>query len=76
MTMKFPTLRQAEKILKAAIPCDECDCQHLSARLNVFRDGDTLRVPSYRLGCGKVPLVDLSEEEEEDVLVEEDATVD
>jgi hypothetical protein len=67
---KYPTLRQAEKLIKAAVPCDDCDCQHYAARLNVFRDGDSIRVTSFRLGCGKVGLVDLTEEAS-DVLVDE-----
>ncbi|KPK43083.1 MAG: hypothetical protein AMJ65_06825 [Phycisphaerae bacterium SG8_4] len=73
--MKYPTLRQAEKILKAAIPCDTCDCQHFSARLNIYRDNDTIRVTGYRLGCGKMGLVDLGSEDSPEV-EEEDAADD
>ncbi len=74
---KYPTLRQAEKVLKAAIPCDECDCKHFTARLNVFRDGDSIRVTSYRLGCGKMSLVDLTQEANDMAEIEsDDAAVD
>lgn len=62
---KFPTYRQTEKILKDALPCVNCDCQHRTARVNVMLDGDTLRVTHFRLNCGKVGLVDLEQEEEE-----------
>ena len=72
---KFPTFRQADKLLKDAIPCVGCDCLHRSADVNVFLDEDTLRVKHFRLNCGKMPLVDLTQPDEvtpEPEVVEDD----
>lgn len=72
----YPTLRKAEKLIKAAIPCDDCDCKHRTARLEIQLDGPHILARTLRLNCGKAPLVDFrseDEEEAEDVVVEEDA---
>ena len=60
--IEYPSFKSAEKTIKAALPCDGCDCQHVSARVNVYLDGDTLRVTHFRLGCGREPMVDLGKE--------------
>jgi hypothetical protein len=68
--ISYPTIRQAEKIIKDAIPCDDCDCSHLLARLEVQVVGQTILARTLRLNCGKVPLIDLRREgpdEAEDV---------
>jgi hypothetical protein len=65
--IKYPTFRQTEKTLKDALPCTNCTCDHTAATVNVFLDGDTLRVTHFRLNCGKTALVDLKEEIEETV---------
>ena len=74
----FPTFRQAEKIIRSALPCEGCDCTHRSARVNVYLDeNDTLRATNFRLGCGKVATVSLeieSEPEPEEEVVEDVAT--
>lgn len=58
----YPTLRQAEQLIKNAIPCDDCDCKHLVAKLELQIDGTKILARTLRLGCGKVPLIDFRRE--------------